>query len=105
MTTLYDQYRPSPDGRTPGPLDSCEKAVEEVIRIFGKNISLVGGVATHLGKGVYGVKSPRTVKISGAGDLYGLLFGPMRGAVRLIVYEPHRIEVFGCSGCFRWEVA
>lgn len=106
MTTkTYDQYHPTPDGRTPGPLDSCQVATSRVIELFGLPIQLRGGAVDHLGDGVYGVECPRTVDISTEEGLYDLLFGPMHGAVRLIVSEPRKIEVFGCSGCFEWEVA
>jgi hypothetical protein len=100
---IYDQYHPTLEGTTPAP-DTCRRAVQECIAVFGLPMRLVGGIDTHLGGGQYGVARPEKVDIETEDELFAHLFGPMDGAVRLVVYEPNRIEVFGCSAPRTWQV-
>lgn len=101
---VYDQYHPTPEHTTPGPLDSCRTATQKCISLFGLPMRLEGGISTHLGGGVYGVAHPENVEITTEDELIAHLFAPMFGAVRLIV-RGRRIEVFGCAAGRRWEVA
>lgn len=103
MAKIYDQYHPTEEHTTPGPLDSCRTATQRCIEIFGLPMRLKGGISTHLGGGKYGVARPETVDIATEDELFAHLFGPTFGAVRLIVRD-RRIEVFGCAAGRWWEV-
>lgn len=98
----YDQYHPNTQHETPCP-DTCREATRQCVALFGLPMRLRGGLTVRLDDGEYGVRHPVGVDILTEDELHAHLFGPMSGAVRLIVRD-RRIEVFGCSQGREWEV-